>query len=446
MIMLVLAIALNWAHAQAAMRATPRLLPELLCSTWLSSQSEPVVFNIGAHGPNGTVYAQQAEGAPGPVSLEGNFAYFDMFSDMVLPFAAWENDDVADVRRLAIAEHRERSGDLLFGLNYGLMRGPVPTPLQALMNQDPRGRALERNLFDPIREMQRSLYTEYEGQGPERSDLLPLIREQDHSESEYFVRGIISRFIKPMGYWQILTSPGFPSNLHEYRAWPEKVRALILSRPPGSYGGLGRLHLVHPNNYPFEHYVQLVPKVVDQAEAQKATRIVGQILFQKMAAWVNSDARLDYLLMQVNLTVERRLRLSGFPLQFGERYLVEKPWSSGEMVTEALYLFNREALLKTEDLLFARVLRYWLSYFRDKRFFRTLGKPGVKLRFMPNEVAALRRLNLDFLFRRRWLPPPNHVPEIFEVGINFESVNDVILFLDAVIFRLEEQQRRIGHD
>src|SRR5688500_6047028 len=103
-------------------------------------------------------------------------------------------------------------------------------------------------LLDPIQRILDPLYDSYANQGPERAYFLPVIKSQDKFEAERYMRVVISRFIKPLGYLQILISKTPADPLH-VSMWGEQVEELVRTEPNQISGELSRQHIIHPNDY-----------------------------------------------------------------------------------------------------------------------------------------------------------------------------------------------------
>ncbi|MEO0336146.1 MAG: hypothetical protein AAF202_07120, partial [Pseudomonadota bacterium] len=143
---------------------------------------------------------------------------------------ALDKQKPATVAWYANLEWQARRQHVLFGLNTTVWRGPLDADLSTSIPSEEL--AVFRSLvLSPSLVALRSLYESYEDQGPERSELLPHVFHQDKTEYQRYVRFLISRYVKPMGYLQILTSRGEDEPLHIEQAWGSQVASFVERKP-----------------------------------------------------------------------------------------------------------------------------------------------------------------------------------------------------------------------
>lgn len=315
---------------------------------------------------------------------------YRLVSDLVQPWATVHMAPPKELAERAKSEWILRKEDLLFSLNFGLMRGPMIE-----YEVDIRDPHIDINfsthLLDPISKIVAPLYQSYATQGPERALLLPKIREQDARESNRFVRFILSRFVKPMGYTQLLISRNPGESLHISEQWGEQVADLVRKSPDEVVGELGRLHIIHPNDYQFDYHRDYVDELTNESGRLQTNRLVTHLLLQKMFAWARSDARLDRLLIQINLPVERVMKLNQIPLELGERRVLKAKWK-GKDVEEVVYAFDRKAIEALDQYFLKKVLIAWFEYAIPHRLNQFTG--GIVLQIEPNEYPAFRDLGV----------------------------------------------------
>lgn len=359
------------------------------CGAELDAQDEYMVVYDGVMDETGRHYVLRPPATRGRVKLDGFFVYMNMVADLVRPIGIQFGRPPLEIAAKAYLEWQARNPDLLFNVNFGIMRGPV-------LNRRQIGpvAAFDRLLLDPMERIYGPLPARYARQGPERAELAPLVRRQDRQELYRTTRFSLSRFTKPLAYGQVLISRGPAERLHVTEAWGDEVADLVRVEPGQVVGEFGRLAVEHPNRG-FEAYSRdQVTPLRDRISANDTNALVLRMLFQKVLAWVNSDARLDRLLIQVNPGVERRLLAAGVPLYLGQRRELQKTWTGGRTIKEAVYAFDRRALLQGEDVLFNRVLEDWFRYALRQPHFRFARDRKLMLYFPPNEGAVLSRLGL----------------------------------------------------
>lgn len=395
----ILLVSLSPFQSQASMKR------RLLCSTYLMQPHRQMeVFNRGHQTPAGEYYAYQPPSAEQRVLLHGNFMTYQMVSDLVQPWATIERVDPEELISRSKIEWVLRKNDLLFSLNFGLMRGPMVD--YEVDIYDPNFDAnFSTFVLDPISKIIAPLYQSYAKQGPERAMLLPRIRRQDERESDRFVRFILSRFVKPMGYTQLLVSRNAKEHLHVLDQWGSQVADMIRSHPDEVVGELGRLHIVHPNEYQFDYHREQVTELTDEDGRLKTNRLITHLLLQKVFAWARSDARLDRLLIQINLPVEKVMKLNQIPLELGERRILKGQWK-GQHIEEVVYAFDRSAIEALDRYFLKKVLMAWFEYAIPHRLNPFTG--GVVLKMKPNELTALHEIGvLEAMFPK---PPFQSYP------------------------------------
>jgi len=404
------------------------LKQQFLCTTLLT-QKQPTVewtsYVEGTKTPDGIYLANLPSQSASRVALHGNFMWYSPFSDMVRPPASEIRNQPEEVVMAAAREEwQQRKDDLLFSINSGIMRGPMNVIWPLSSPELLTFQNFEVMLTDPISRIVPHLYRSYAQQGLERSEIVPLIQHQDLEESDRYVRFIVSRFVKPMGYLQVLLSRNSNEPLHVTAAWGRQVQDLVRQHPNEVVGELGRLHIIHPNDYEFDYHQAIVDPLLNEDGVLPTNRILTHMLFQKTLAWVNSDAQLDRLIIQINKSVERVMMRNQIPLHLGQRREVTGHWG----ITEVIYAFDRAALLTMEEILMARVLSYWLEYVRDHHYLAPIVQQGFALQFQANEVNVVKRLGIyDFLFNQGpFLAPPSDQPVGFymapgqiPLGLNF---------------------------
>ncbi|MGE3682221.1 MAG: hypothetical protein AB7G93_10875 [Bdellovibrionales bacterium] len=374
-----------------------------------------VLFNLGYTDAGGRHFYFEPPDSPQRVDLQRNFMFFDFLSDMIEPVGVTKKNvdppPLLDFLKLRFEqEWRARNADLLFSVGLGVMRGPlIPFTTNHTANANPVT-DFGTFLLDPISKALGSYYRAISRRGPERSELLPRVVLQDKDESERYLRLILTRYVKPLGYLHILLSRNALEPLHVVEQWKEQVASLV--RGPGEedlvIGELGRLRIIHPNDFEFDYHQDLVTKLSGSANRKSRlhiNKVITHLLLQKALAYINSDAKLDRLVVQINKGVEYTMLLNGIPLYLGRRHEFVGTWSGGRTVKEAVYIFDRATLLAMEELIMARVLTFWLDSVRRQPFFQLAPWRMVLFKFYPNEIAVVRRLQFyERLFGGTHLP------------------------------------------
>lgn len=368
----------------------------------------------------------QPENSASRANLTNHFMFHDQFSDLVEPINANKTfESINQLKRLAKEEWEIRKDDLLYSINYGMMRGPLLLHQRNIHSLDPDDFATL--LLDPAKQAVETVYAAYAAQGPERALLVPAVRKQDLDESSRYVRVVLNRFVKPLGYLQILLSRKPSERLHVEEAWGLQVAGLVRKSPGEVVGEFGRLLVVHPNDYHSAYHREHIDELKSNKGKREINKMINYLLLQKALAYVNSDARLDRLLIQINKGVEAVMKMHRIPIHLGEHRDLTKVWPSGEAVTEVVYSFDRAALLRMEEIIMRQVLRYWLEYARDHALFRA--EPFVMFKFYANEIAVLRRLGIFSSFGGDSLPAD--ADGEVRVGIHTSDVPRLISLLET---------------
>lgn len=333
----------------------------------------------------------------------------------------------------AKSEWEQRRNHILFGLNFAAWRGPVfsSNALAYSENQESSQQFQELVMSPAVRALERT-YSAYSNQGPERADIVPMVREQDIEEAGQFVRFMISRYVKPLAYAQVLVSQSPDQPLHVEVAWKELVEEFIDRQEGEVIGELGRLHVIYPEDEVGDEYTELMgdEDLVDNKAF--ANLVATELLFQKAFSWINSDARLDKLLVQINVGVERVMLRNGFPLHYGRKMELPKSYE-GQRLKEVVYVFEREALLRIEEFLLVKGLERWLTSVLEQPYLTSmiprLLPSGFPVRFEYNELEAFRRSGAYEAIFAQPFPfeyiPPGHEPGI-GIQFGFDMVPDAI--------------------
>ena len=157
------------------------------------------------------------------------------------------------------------------------------------------------------------------------------------------------------------------------------------------------------------------------------------MLFQKSLAWINSDAKLDRLFLQINTGVEAVMLRSGIPLHFAERLELPKTFEH-QKYPEVIYKFDPEALLKIEEYMMLKVVQEWLLATQSQVYLNTIAPEVVGdrslLKFKANELPALERLGLyQALFAKN--------PEGAEQFTEFENDLGIYVLPEEVLTLIE---------
>ncbi|NQZ00187.1 MAG: hypothetical protein HRT45_05905 [Bdellovibrionales bacterium] len=476
------------------------LRSRLLCSTHLNPVRQVMPFAI-VHGSQlgDTHFVNQPPGILERVSLDGNFAYHDGFSDLVTPvsqrfkfdhpvqvvdlaikardklgvnfdnlraaYQQWKpvaartpwleslrtdllnsiHEDVPEVtitellntQRNLIAmfsrlEWHSRKQHILFGIDTTVWRGPIGANME-LPGPVPEEETFRSLVVSPTLQALESLYLSYSNQGPERARIVPQVVRQDLSETNRYVRFLISRYVKPMGYLQVLTSQSAAEPLHIEEAWRDLVSEFVARKPGELIAEMGRLHVVYPEDEVADHYSALMGDENITDKKSWANGVVTHMLFQKSLAWINSDAKLDRLFLQINTGVEAVMLRSGIPLHFAERLELPKTFEH-QKYPEVIYKFDPEALLKIEEYMMLKVVQEWLLATQSQVYLNTIAPEVVGdrslLKFKANELPALERLGLyQALFAKN--------PEGAEQFTEFENDLGIYVLPEEVLTLIE---------
>lgn len=243
------------------------------------------------------------------------------------------------------------------------------------------------NVKSAIRNSLERLYQSYRSQGPERSSVVPIVREQDqkdfdrttHFEIGHFKRSPEGELLSEgAGHLQMLVSRNASERLHVEDQWGP------LERKPGEViGDLGRYYFEKED-------VQIGKRKLNRDQKT----LLRMILWQKMFAWACHDVKIDRMVFQVNERVRGVLIGYGLPLEEAKARRVSQR-INGEDVSEWVFELDYKVMLEAEKRLMARVIAKQIEPFLAEEVARRIKEDSIlKMKFSRNEIPSLIALGL----------------------------------------------------
>lgn len=295
---------------------------------------------------------------------------------------------------LAVKEFNARRHLPAFDIRTVIFRHSQPESFRQEAIGDRSQMDLVSQTLDSMKEAMTLVYRSYEGQGPERSELIPIARAQEPQEHDRVTHFIINRFIQPLTHIQILVSRSTNEKLHINESWtPEQLQGIGRRTDTELVGEAGRFHVMSPNQKFFDRHKLIDPVTDLSREDLKFYQYLG---LQRALSWAFFDAGLDRLVIQVNKAVERLLGLKKIlppdKLDFVE---VDKTWDNNgnpKHVKEVIYSFDRKTMMYLNSYYSIWILRHWLKTFLEDPFLpeRTFGY----FRFMARDIILLTNMDL----------------------------------------------------